>query len=75
MRAAGDTAIYARVKVEEHMREVRELNNSNHVKANQRAMTTAMTNALQSGALEFTVNGAKYRRKSKRAKSFERVYE
>lgn len=40
----------------------------------QQAMTTAMSNALANGSLEFTVNGATYRRKSKRSRSFERVY-
>lgn len=71
----GDAAINARLKVDEYMKEVHELNLKNHREANQRAMTNAMSKALSSGALEFTVNGATYRRKSKRAKSFERVYD
>lgn len=36
----------------------------------QKELTTAMKNALESGALEFTVNGTMWRRKTRRAKSF-----
>ena len=43
-------------------------------KRKQQAMTTAMSNAISSGALEFTVDGVTYRRKSKRSKTFDRVY-
>ena len=74
-QSTGDKAIDARLKVEKHMKDVHELNLKNHREVNQKAMNTAMANAISSGALEFTVNGATYRRKSKRAKSFERVYE
>lgn len=73
-RARGDDAVYARVKVEEHMREVRDLNLSNQRKAHQQAIETATKNALESKALEYTVNGVTYRRKSTRSKTFERVY-
>lgn len=73
-RARGDDAVYARVKVEEHMREVRGLNLSNQRKAHQQAIATAAKNALESKALEYTVNGVTYRRKSTRSKTFERVY-
>ena len=57
------------------MREVREKNNSNAQKAHQKALLEAATTAMKNGALEYTVNGVTYRRKSKRAKTFERVYE
>ena len=70
----GDKALNARREVSEFMNSVHAKERDVIAKRHQQAMTTAITNALNSGALEFTVNGATYRRKSKRAKSFERVY-
>lgn len=69
-QSTGDKAIDARLKVEDHMKAVRELNQSNHRKANQKAMTEAMKKAIETGALSFTINGVTYKRKSTRAKTF-----
>ena len=73
-RASGDTAVYARVKVEEYMRSVRDKNDENRRAAHQKAIVDGARNAIEHGALEYTANGVTYRRKSTRAKSFERVY-
>ena len=70
----GDKAINARLAVEDHIKSVREREHTVIRQRQQKAMTDAMANALSNGLLEFNVNGATYRRKSKRAKSFERVY-
>lgn len=52
------------------MKEVRQKEQNAVRKQFQTAMTNAMKNALDSGALEFTINGVTYRRKSKRSKTF-----
>ena len=74
VRTTGDKALDARRDVNEFMDTVRAKERETIAKRKQQAMTSAMSNALSSGALEFTVDGVTYRRKSKRAKSFERVY-
>lgn len=75
VRTTGDQALDARREVKEFMDTVHAKERETIAKRKQQAMTSAMTKALSSGALEFTIDGAKYRRKSKRAKSFERVYD
>ena len=74
VRTTGDKALDARRNVNEFMDTVRAKERETIAKRKQQAMTSAMSNALSIGALEFTVDGVTYRRKSKRAKSFERVY-
>lgn len=75
VRTTGDRVLDARRDVREYMDDVRKRSHETALKNHQKAMTTAMNNALQNGSLTFTVNGITYRRKSKRAKAFERVYE
>lgn len=74
VRTTGDKALDARRDVREFMESVHAKERDTIAKRAQQAMTTAMSNALANGSLEFTVNGATYRRKSKRSRSFERVY-
>ena len=74
VRTTGDKALDARREVREFMESVHAKERDTIAKRAQQAMTTAMSNALANGSLEFTVNGATYRRKSKRSRSFERVY-
>ena len=74
VRTTGDKALDARQNVKEFMDSVHAKERETIAKRRQQEMTSAMSKAISSGALEFTVNGATYRRKSKRAKSFERVY-
>ena len=70
MERAGNKAANARQDVSNFMNELKREQDRKARERENKALTTAMKNALESGALEFTVNGTTWRRKTRRAKSF-----
>ena len=70
MERAGNKAANARQDVSNFMNELKREQTRKARERENKALTTAMKNALESGALEFTVNGTTWRRKTRRAKSF-----
>ena len=72
--SSAEASVNAWADVRQYMTDFR--NNASRISQRryEQALTNAMAKALSSGSLEFTVNGNTYARKSKRAKTFERVY-
>ena len=70
MMKAEDRAASARAEVSGFMNDLKRAQERKAREREQKEHTTAMKNALESGALEFTVNGTTWRRKTRRAKSF-----
>lgn len=70
MTKAEDRAASARAEVSGFMNDLKRAQERKAREREQKELTTAMKNALESGALEFTVNGTTWRRKTRRAKSF-----
>lgn len=70
MSKAEDKAANARAEVSGFMNDLKRTQERKAKEREQKALTDAMLNALNTGALEFTVNGTTWRRKTRRAKTF-----
>lgn len=70
MLKAEDKAANARAEVSGFMNDLKRTQERKAREREQKALTDAMLNALNTGALEFTVNGTTWRRKSRRGKTF-----
>lgn len=70
MRTAEDRAVKARAEVSAFMDGLRREQTRKAREKERQALTDAMKKALDTGALEFTVNGTTWRRKSRRSRSF-----
>ena len=70
MLKAEDKAANARAKVSGFMNDLKRTQERKAREREQKVLTDAMLNALNTGALEFTVNGTTWRRKSRRGKTF-----
>ena len=70
MQRAADKAAGARAEVSAFMQGLRQEQTRKVRAREQQALTDAMKQAIESGALEFTVNGTTWRRKTRRSKSF-----
>lgn len=70
MLKAEDKAANARAEVSGFMNDLKRTQERKAREREQKALTDAMLNALNTGALEFTINGTTWRRKSRRGKTF-----
>lgn len=70
MMKAEDKAANARAEVSAFMNGLKRTQERKAREREQKALTDAMNNALNTGALEFTVNGTTWRRKTRRGKTF-----
>ena len=70
MLKAEDKAANARAEVSAFMNGLKRTQERKAREREQKTLTDAMLNALNTGALEFTVNGTTWRRKSRRGKTF-----
>lgn len=70
MLKAEDKAANARAEVSTFMNRLKRTQERKAIEREQKTLTDAMRNALNTGALEFTVNGTTWRRKTKRSKTF-----
>lgn len=70
MLKAEDKAANARAEVSGFMNDLKRTQERKAREREQKALTDAALNALNTGALEFTVNGKTWRRKSRRGKTF-----
>lgn len=70
MRSAADKAAKAETQVTTYMEGLRQEQRAKKRQAENNSLADAARKALAEGALEFTVNGQTWRRKTKRAKSF-----
>lgn len=70
MMKAEDKAANARKEVSDFMNGLKRTQERKIREREQKALTDAMLNALNTGALEFTINGTTWRRKSRRGKTF-----
>lgn len=70
MLKAEDKAANARAEVSGFMNDLKRTQERKAREREQKALTDAMLSALNTGALEFTINGTTWRRKSRRGKTF-----
>lgn len=70
MMKAEDKAANARAEVSSFMNDLKHTQERKAREREQKALTNAMLNAYNTGALEFTINGITWRRKSRRGKTF-----
>ena len=70
MPKAEDKAANARAEVSGFMNDLKRTQERKAREREQKALTDAMLSALNTGALEFTINGTTWRRKSRRGKTF-----
>ena len=70
MQRASDKAADARGEVTAFMTGLRQEQARKVRERERQALTDAMKKAIETGALEFTINGTTWRRKTRRAKSF-----
>ena len=70
MSKAEDKVANAREEVSNFMNDLKRTQERKTREREQKALTDVMLNALNTGALEFTINGTTWRRKTRRGKTF-----